>query len=76
MFDILKKPKKANRKAALYRCGSESDSQACDIKKSVGMSNVPLGTGLNFEFKDFVSIRSQSDYKDLQQITYKILPWF
>ena len=50
MFDILKNPKKANRKAALYRWVSESDPQACEIKRSVGMSKVPLGTGLNFEF--------------------------
>ena len=50
MFDILKNPKKSNRNAALYRGGSESDSQACDIRRSVGMSKVSLGTGLNFEF--------------------------
>ena len=46
MFDILKNPRKANRKAALYRWGSERDPQACEIKRSVGMSKVPLGTGL------------------------------
>ena len=50
MFDILKKPKKASRKAALCRWGSESVVQARDIKSKVGMSKVPLGTGLNFEF--------------------------
>ena len=45
IFDILKKAKKANKKAALYKCGSLTWEHASEILDKVCRSNVPMWEG-------------------------------
>ena len=49
MFDIWRKPKKAVRKIALYKTGSERMSHDTEILYKVCRSKIPLGVGLKGE---------------------------
>ena len=52
MLDILRKPKKVNKKMTLNKGGSSKISQVCEIRDKVEMSKMPLAVGVNLELID------------------------
>ena len=49
MFDMQRKPKKAMRKMALYKLGSDRVSHETEILYKVCRSKIPLGVALKGE---------------------------